>query len=810
MLAVKNLRSTKSGFCDHLPYGMMVANGVILNKDGSFTAAWKISGQDMDSSSEIERNIMAQRTNEFIARYGSGWMFHIDAVRVNSEGYPTPERSHFPDKVTRAIDDERRAMFQKRSAHFETSTVLTLTYMPPDMVTSKLAEAMYTTDDLADSRTLADKSLESFINAVIEFQDHLDNIFKVRRLGYEESETEFNNTIYPCTLLQHLQNCISGTDLPVNLPENPSFLDALLGEDFESGVIPKVGEKLIGIVSIDGFPQSSMPGILSDLDKLPMTYRWSTRFIALDPTEARSKLVKFKRKWSQKSKPFVDQLFKMNSGNVDQDALDMAQDSVDAMSEASSQMVTYGYYTSVIIIYSDNISILEEQLSKVKAFINNKGFVARIETINAVEAYFGSLPANGWHNIRRPMLHSMNLVDMLPLNSIYAGKAEAPCPFYQANSPPLMQVATSGSTPFRLNLHVDDVGHTLVFGPTGSGKSTFLALLAAQFKRYKGAQIFAFDKGRSLMPLTMASGGVHYDIGADDDKLLFSPFSRVTSDHTQAWTEEWIISILTLQGLSVTPAMRNEIHRAMNVMRHSDSARTISNFVTDLQDKEIREALEYYTISGTMGKLLDSEEDTLQSNSFCTFEMEELMDKGESALMPVLLYLFSRIEEKLTGAPSLIILDEAWIMLGHPAFRDKIRAWLKVLRKANCAVVLATQSLSDASRSGIMDVLTENCPTKILLPNPEAREENSSAFYRTIGLNTRQIEILSTATPKREYYVMSPAGKRLFEMEIGKYALSFVGASGADDIQRIRKLQKTYGDEWVSHWLQSRGIKNAY
>ena len=84
---------------------------------------------------------------------------------------------------------------------------------------------------------------------------------------------------------------------------------------------------------------------------------------------------------------------------------------------------------------------------------------------------------------------------------------------------------------------------------------------------------------------------------------------------------------------------------------------------------------------------------------------------GDRNLIPVLLYLFRRIEKRLTGEPSLLILDEAWLMLGHPVFRDKIREWLKVLRKANCAAVLAPQSISDADRSAIIDVLKEICPT---------------------------------------------------------------------------------------------------
>ena len=139
------------------------------------------------------------------------------------------------------------------------------------------------------------------------------------------------------------------------------------------------------------------------------------------------------------------------------------------------------------------------------------------------EAFLGSQPGNRYANIREPLINTRSLADLIPLNTVWAGSAVCPCPFYPAGSPPLMQVA-SGSTPFRLNLHSDDVGHTLIFGPTGSGKSTLLALIAAQFRRYQGAQVFAFDKGRSMLPLTLAIGGDHYDVGAGEG-LTFCPLS---------------------------------------------------------------------------------------------------------------------------------------------------------------------------------------------------------------------------------------------------------------------------------------------
>jgi type IV secretion system protein VirB4 len=225
--------------------------------------------------------------------------------------------------------------------------------------------------------------------------------------------------------------------------------------------------------------------------------------------------------------------------------------------------------------------------------------------------------------------------------------------------------------------------------------------------------------------------------------------------------------------------------------------------------REIKDALHHYTVDGPMGQLLDAEKDGLSLGAFQTFEIEQLMNMGERNLVPVLTYLFRRIEKRLDGSPSLIVLDEAWLMLGHPVFRSKIREWLKVLRKANCAVVLATQSISDAERSGIIDVLKESCPTKICLPNGAAREPGTREFYERIGFNERQIEIVSASIPKREYYVASPEGRRLFDMSLGPVALSFVGASGKEDLKRIRALRSEHGQTWPIHWLEMRGVHDA-
>jgi type IV secretory pathway VirB4 component len=133
----------------------------------------------------------------------------------------------------------------------------------------------------------------------------------------------------------------------------------------------------------------------------------------------------------------------------------------------------------------------------------------------------------------------------------------------------------SGSTPFRLNLHVDDVGHTLIFGPTGSGKSTLLALIAAQFRRYENAQIFAFDKGRSLLPLTLAPAANTTKSAAYGEgggmELSFCPLEDLSTDEDRAWAAEWIETLVVMQGVTMTPDLRNAISRQIRLMAASNA-----------------------------------------------------------------------------------------------------------------------------------------------------------------------------------------------------------------------------------------------
>ncbi|CAD7036237.1 VirB4 family type IV secretion/conjugal transfer ATPase [Pseudorhizobium endolithicum] len=811
MVTLKTFRHTGPSFADLVPYAGLVDNGVLLLKDASLMAGWYFAGPDCDSATETERNELSRQINAILSRLGTGWMLQVEAVRIRALDYPSTESCHFPDPVTRAIDEERRIFFSRERHHFESRHALILTFRPPEARKSALRKYVYS-DEGSRKKTYADTVLLVFQNAVREIEQYLANVVSIRRMETREVfERGGERVARYDELLQFVRFCISGENHPIRLPDTPMYLDWLVTAELEHGLTPRVENRFIGVVAIDGLPAESWPGILNSLDVMPFSYRWSSRFIFLDAEEARQRLERTRKKWQQKVRPFFDQLFQTQSRSVDQDAMTMVAETEDAIAQASSQLVAYGYYTPVIILFDDDRDALLERAEAIRRLIQAEGFGARIETLNATDAYLGSLPGNWYCNVREPLIHTANLADLIPLNTVWSGNGFAPCPFYPAGSPPLMQVA-SGSTPFRLNLHVDDVGHCLVFGPTGSGKSTLLALIAAQFRRYPGAQIFAFDKGGSLLPLTLAVGGDHYEIGGEGEMprpaLAFCPLSDIDGEADRAWAAEWIEMLVALQGVTVTPDHRNAISRQIALMA-SAAGRSLSDFVSGVQMRAIKDALHPYTVDGPMGHLLDAEEDGLRLGSFQTFELDHLMNMGERNVVPVLTYLFRRIEKRLDGSPSLIVLDEAWLMLAHPVFRTKIREWLKVLRKANCAVLLATQSISDAERSGIIDVLKESCPTKICLPNGAAREPGTREFYERIGFNERQIEIVSGAVPKRDYYIATPEGRRLFDLALGPVALSFVGVSDRENLKRIRSLYCKHGQDWPVHWLHMRGIHDA-
>lgn len=422
-------------------------------------------------------------------------------------------------------------------------------------------------------------------------------------------------------------------------------------------------------------------------------------------------------------------------------------------------------------------------------------------------AICASLPGHLYANVRQPPISTLNLAHMIPLSAVWAGPERDE----HFAAPPLLFGKTEGSTPFRFSLHVGDVGHTLIVGPTGAGKSVLLALMALQFRRYARSQIIAFDFGGSIRAAALAMGGDWHDLGGgltdgSESSVSLQPLARVDDIAERAWAADWIAAILRREGLPVTPDLKEHVWSALTSLGSAPvEERTITGLAVLLQSNDLKQALKPYCLGGAYGRLLDADSEHLGMASVQAFETEGLI--GTGAASAVLAYLFHRIDDRLDGSPTLIIIDEGWLALDNEGFAGQLREWLKTLRKKNASVIFATQSLSDIDGSAIAPAIIESCQTRLLLPNERAIEPQITAIYRRFGLNDRQIEILARAMPKRDYYCQSRRGNRLFELGLSDVALALCAASSRTDQAAIARIVADHGRAaFLAEWLRHRGL----
>ena len=469
MILCKQYRSKPDRLSDVLPWAALIESSVVLNKDGSFLSTLRFRGPDLDSSTEEELLVKSAQINNILKRLGSGWAVFSEGKRSVVNTYPD---DYFPNPVAALIDAKRKKQFLSDN-HFESAYYLSLVYIPQEQHTAKFASKFVTTGQPESINY--DYALQIFIEEVSRIHDLFERIFPEVELLKEGA------------LLTYLHDTISTKNHPIAMPETPMYLDAILADcNLVGGFHPKLGNKWVSVIGVLGFPGTSQPGLLDQLNRIPIEYRWSTRFIFLDKTAAKHDLEQLQRKWFAKRKSIgtliKELLTKEESILSDSDALQKAEDAQQALMEAGTDEVSYGYYTTCFVCMHEDQQTLKSLTAQVERVINGAGFVTRKETVNAVDAWLGTIPGNARNNVRRPLLNTMNLSHLLPgASAVWGGQSGNK----HLGAAPLLYAETGGSTPFRYVHHVGDVGHTLILGPTGSGKSTLLNLLEVQFLRYE-------------------------------------------------------------------------------------------------------------------------------------------------------------------------------------------------------------------------------------------------------------------------------------------------------------------------------------
>jgi type IV secretion system protein TrbE len=799
MMDLRPYRQNEARLADWLPWAGLVAEGVVVNKDGAFQRTLTFRGPDLDSSTLSELMGASARLDNALKRFGSGWCLHVEARRTPTSDYPV---SDWPDALSWLIDQERAQDFAAAGGRFDSAYYLTLSWLPPSEASGKFEAALF--ENGAHSAAIGvdyKACLESFLEETRSFKALLELVMhEVRFLDGAET-------------LTYLHSCISDRPHPVAMPTTPFHIDELISDSaLVGGIAPKLGELHVKVLSLRAYVNETEPGILVALNRLVVPYRWVTRVMPLDREEARTEIEKIRKRWFSKRKGILtllrEALYREEATLLDNDATAQAEDADLALQEVNGEAVGAAYVTLTITVADANEAIAFERIRQIRQVADGLGFVTALETINAVEAWLGSLPGQPYADLRRPILLTPSLAHLLPLSAVWAGEPHNK----HLNGPPLLLAATDGATPFRLNLHHGDVGHTLIVGPTGAGKSVLLGLIAAQWRRYDGAQVFVLDAGRSSRALTLGIGGAFVDLMQEEEKasIALQPLAHIDDESERAWARDSLIALLQRANIAIDPARREEIWAALSVLgARPSSERTLSVLSALIQDSDIRTALQPFTHAGPWGRLIDADASHLAEHDLQSFEMGELMSSAD-ALAAVLPCLVHALEARFDGRPTLLILDEAWAYLRDPAFAGQIQAWLKTVRKKNVAVVFATQELADVEASTIAATILEACPTRIFLANDRAREPRTRAFYERLGLNTRQIALIGEAAPKRDYYVQTRSGARLIDLALGPAALAFLGASTPQDQRAIDAVLAEAGPSgFAAAWLEHKGLADA-
>src|SRR3546814_140038 len=434
MMNLSEYRNRASHLADFLPWAALVAEGIVLNKDGSFQRTAKFRGPDLDSATPAELVAVTSRLNNALRRLGSGWAIFVEAQRVPAGGYP---ESDFPDAASALVDRERRAQFEEQGSHYESGYYLTLLWMPPAEDAARAESWLY------EGR--AQKGVDPW-ELVGSFADRTDRVLQlvdgfvpeVRWL--DDSET-----------LTYLHSTISTRRQRVRVPETPMHLDALLADEpLTGGLEPRLGDHHLRTLTITGFPSMTWPGLLDELNRLAFPYRWATRAVMLDKTDATKLLTRIRRQWFAKRKSVAAILREVMTNEastlLDSDASNKAADADAALQELGADDVGQAYVTATVTVWDTDPGIAAEKLRLVEKVIQGRDFTCIAEGVNAIEAWMGSLPGHVYANVRQPPISTLNLAHMIPLSAVWAGPERDE----HFDAPPQVFAQTERTTPIPL------------------------------------------------------------------------------------------------------------------------------------------------------------------------------------------------------------------------------------------------------------------------------------------------------------------------------------------------------------------------
>lgn len=753
-----------------LEWAFLEKDGVIVLKNGAMMSVYACKGVDENSLSLGELEHCREILKNALMKMGGDWACSLDLVRVpvDLSDYPAYQGSDSGAMLDRAHRDELRS-------HGLIDTCFYFTLVKHPLLTSSQNKDLGSHTEFVKER-----------DALAECFSQILSLKLLQALGDDKFDP----------VLSFLRSCFEGSQKKCAAPHDTSApLDSwICTKDFQTGQIPCIGDCNLALVSVDSYPAQTSMSMLEAVAALPFPCRFSSRFICFDNLRSSLALKRKRRFFEQRRRGFVSQILNVqDQSGGDRDAIKQIDDIDEAIGSLSSRGQSFGALSQVLVIPSKDLKTLEKNCAQAVCVIEDLGFGARVETVNATEAFLGSLPGDLTHNLRRPLINSAAVADLLPIFSPWHGESSAPCPLYREKEP-LLQALSPDESPFFLNLHTGDLGNTLVSGPPGSGKSVLLNALILSLMRYSEMKIWAFERGFSLYVLCKKLEGEHVML---DGSVSLSPLRYLEDAEDLSRARNFIRTLCTTSGERLSASAEKCLNDALALLAtKSHEERTLSDLMLLCSgSSELCLALEPH-LKRSGGGILDGNEDPGFKQKLTVFECAALLERPHESTH-VLRHLLGRIRRECEKDihPKAVILDEAWLMLQDETFCHELISWLKTLRKHNTLVVLATQSLADLDLTHCAEAVFDCIKTRIYLPNPDASQAIFKPRYIAAGLNDSQIGSIAQAIPKRDLFIQKPGHFSRFRLLLSQEELDVFTKSGAAALLDTAKSGSLDGDK---------------
>lgn len=706
---------------DHLPYLAQIDEHTLLLRDGRLMQVIALDGLLFETAETAELNYRKDLREAVLKAIGSsrfGVYHHVVRSRVEPD-----LAGDFPDAFSTALDTKWRARLDAKRL-YGNRLFLALIRRP---LQGKGGLAERVSRWLGGGRSekaghLANEKAE--LKAASEALQAALSPYGPRLLGSYEHEGR------TCSeLLEYLSLLVNAQLGPVVLPAGdvghhiPARRISFGAQTVELGPVEQRGRTFSAIVSIKEYPGHTGPGMLDDLLRLPFEMVISQGFGFTDRQEALGRINLALRRMRA----------------ADDEALSLRDELGQARDELAAGRAAFGEHHLTVAIRAQSQDEVEAGVAEVQAALSDLGIVSVREDIALEAAFWAQFPGNFHYAARRGMVSTRNFASLASLHAFPVGQASGN---HWGQAVTLFETTAAG--PYHFNFHHGDLGNFTVIGPSGSGKTVVLNFLLAQARRFDPRIVF-FDKDRGAELFLRAIGG-HYDVLRPGEPSGLNPMLLDDTPENRRFLIDWITRLLTLSGPPLTPAEQARIHDAVDASMTAPRAyRRLGHFAQLLRGEQRPHAgdlaarLAPWWGEGERAWLFDNAEDQLDMSArVIGFDMTRLLD-DPVARTPAMMYLFHRVEQRLDGSPSIIVVDEGWKALDDEVFTARIRDWEKTIRKRNGIVGFATQSAEDAIDSRIASAIIEQAATQIFMPNPKAQARD---YVEGFGLTGHEFDLV--------------------------------------------------------------------